>query len=84
MHVDIENILKLLGEKYNEQNKKVKGFSNQDVFADLQSTFSKNDLIVVMRKQGKKSRINDVIYKWKKMNVIEDTVEKGVWKKKNV
>lgn len=81
MHVDLENILKLLGEKFNEQNKKVMGFSNQDVFADLGDEFSKADLISVMRKQGKKSQIYDVVYKWKKMGVIQELQEKGNYKK---
>lgn len=81
MRVDLENILKLLGERFNEQNKKVAGFSNQDVFADLKEQFSKNDLVVVMRKQGKKSKIYDVIYKWKKMGVIEELDTKGEYKK---
>ena len=81
MEVDLENILKLLGERFNEQNKKVIGFSNQDVYADLPDQFSKNDLIVVMRKQGKKSKVYDVIYKWKKMGAVEELQEKGTYKK---
>ena len=82
MVVDLENILKLLGERYNEQNKKVMGFANQDVFADLPETFSKNDIVAVMRKQNKKTKVYDVVYRWKKIDAIEETSEKGVYKKK--
>lgn len=82
MVVDLENILKLLGERYNEQNKKVMGFANQDVYADLPDTFSKNDIVAVMRKQNKKTKVYDVVYRWKKIDAIEETSEKGVYKKK--
>lgn len=82
MDVDLENILKLLGEKYNEQSKKVIGFSNQDVFADLPDTFSKNDIVAIMRKQNKKTKVYDVIYRWKKIDAIEELAEKGTYKKK--
>ena len=82
MEVDLENILKLLGEKYNEQAKKVIGFSNQDVFADLPETFSKNDIVAIMRKQNKKTKVYDVIYRWKKIDAIEELAEKGNYRKK--
>ena len=82
MRVDIENILKLLGEKYNEQAKKVMGFVNQDVFAELPDTFSKNDIVAVLRKQNKKSKVYDVVYRWKKIDAIEELPEKGNYKKK--
>lgn len=82
MNVDLENILKLLGEKYNEQAKKVLGFANQDVFADLPDVFSKNDIVAVMRKQQKKTKVYDVIYRWKKIDAIEELPEKGTYKKK--
>lgn len=81
MQVDLENILKLLGEKYNEQTKKVMSFANKDVFADLPETFNKNDVIVVLRKQGKKTKVYDVIYRWKKLDVITE-LSKGEYKKK--
>ena len=82
MRVDLENILKLFGEKYNEQNKKVPGFVNHDVFAELQATFNKNDVVGAMRKLNRKNRVNDVVYRWKKIGAIEETKEKGVYKKK--
>lgn len=82
MKVDLENILKLLGERYNEQTNKVVGFVNQDVFASLQDEFTKNDVMTAMRRQNKKSRVTDVIYRWKKMGAI-DEVDKYVYKKKN-
>ena len=82
MEVDLENILKLLGERYNEQTKKIVGFSNQDVFADLPETFSKNDIVAIMRKQNKKTKVYDVIYRWKKIDAIEELPEKGTYKKK--
>ena len=82
MNVDLENILKLLGERYNEQAKKVLGFANQDVFADLPEMFSKNDIVAIMRKQNKKTKVYDVVYRWKKIDAIEELPEKGVYRKK--
>ena len=82
MRVDLENILKLFGEKYNQQAKKVPGFVNSDVFADLPDQFSKSDIVTVMRKLNRKNRVNDVVYRWKKIGAIEETKEKGVYKKK--
>lgn len=81
MNVDMENIMKLFGDKYNDIVKKVPGFSNHDVFADLPKEFNQNDVIAVMRKQGKKTKVHDVIYRWKKINAIEEIV-KGQYKKK--
>ena len=81
MKVDLENILKLLGERYNEQTNKVVGFNNSDVFASLEDEFTKNDVVIAMRKQNKKTRVADVIYRWKKMGAIEET-DKYVYKKK--
>lgn len=82
MNVDMENILKILGERYNEQVKKVVGFVNQDVFAELPETFSKNDIVAILRKQNKKSKVYDVIYRWKKIEAIEELPEKGNYKKR--
>ena len=83
MHVDLENILKLLGERYNEQTNKVVGFSNQDVFASLEDEFTRNDVMIAMRKQNKKNKVYDVIYRWKKLGAIEETDKYAYKKKKN-
>jgi hypothetical protein len=80
MEVDLENILKLIGDRYNEQSNKIVGMTQKDVFADLPQTFNKNDVLAVMRKQGKKTRVNDVVFRWKKIGAIEE-VNKGNYKK---
>lgn len=80
MEVDLENILKLIGDRYNEQTNKIVGMAQKDVFSDLPKKFNKNDVLAVMRKQGKKTRVNDVIFRWKKIGAIEE-VNKGNYKK---
>ena len=82
MHVDIENMLKLWGAKYNEQNTHVTGLYNVDVFNSLPETFSKNELLVAMKKQQVKSRVSNVIWQWNKHGYIEKLGDDKFKKKK--
>lgn len=82
MHVDIENMLKLWGQKYNEQNSHVNTLYNVDVFNQLPETFTKNELLVQMKKQQVKSRVSNVIWQWKKHGYIEKISEDTFKKKK--
>ena len=71
MHVDIENMLKLWGQKYNEQNTHVPNLYNVNVFNSLKEEFTKNELLVVMKQQQVKSKVSNVIWQWSKNGFIE-------------
>jgi hypothetical protein len=71
MHVDIENMLKLWGAKYNEQNTHVPNLYNVNVFNSLKEEFTKNELLVVMKQQQVKSKVSNVIWQWSKNGFID-------------
>lgn len=71
MHVDIENMLKMWGAKYNEQNTHMPNLYNVNVFNSLKEEFTKNELLVVMKQQQVKSKVSNVIWQWSKYGFIE-------------
>lgn len=71
MRVDIENMLRLWGAKYNEQNEHAPNLYNINVFSSLKQEFTRNELLVVMKQQGVKSRVSNVLWQWKKAGFIE-------------
>lgn len=71
MHVDIENMLKMWGKKYNEQNTHVPNLYNVNVYNSLKDTFTKNELLIVMKQQFVKSKVSNVIWQWSKNGFIE-------------
>lgn len=71
MHVDIENMLKLWGQKYNEQNTHMPNLYNVNVYNTLKDEFTKNELLVVMKQQQVKSKVSNVIWQWSKNGFIE-------------
>lgn len=81
MRVDLDNMLRLWGKKYNEQTTYETGFYNAKVFDTLGETFTKNDLLVVLKKHFIKSPVRTVIYQWKSKGFIEK-IEKDTYKKK--
>lgn len=82
MRVDIENILRLWGAKYNEQNEHAPNLYNINVFSSLKQEFTRNELLVVMKQQGVKSRVSNVLWQWKKAGFIEK-VNQDTYKKTN-
>lgn len=82
MHVDIENMLKLWGAKYNEQNTHIPNLYNVNVYNSLKDEFSKNELLVVMKQQQIKSKISNVIWQWSKNGFIEKLSDDRFRKKK--
>lgn len=83
MRQDIENSLQLWANKYNEVAETEKGFHNRNVYAQLGEEFTKNDLYVVCKKEGIKTRLKQIIYQWKKTKHIEEDKETGKYKKIN-
>ena len=83
MRQDIESSMALWAQKYNEVAEPEKGFYNRNVYAQLEEEFTKNDLYVVCKKEGIKTRIKQIIYQWKKTKHIVEIPETGKYKKVN-
>lgn len=81
MHQDIDNMLKLWGAKYNEQAEETPNMSQREVFTALGKDFTKEDVCGVCLKQGIKSNVRDIIYKWKSQGFIVK-IEKNKYRKK--
>lgn len=82
MHVDIDNMLTLWGKKYNEQNTHLPQLYNVNVYTSLNDTFTKNDLLIVMKQQQIKSKVANVIWQWSKAGFIEKLGDDKYKKKK--
>ena len=72
MDRDLEESLKMFGEKYNKlQNEAtVESKRHQGLFESLGDEFTKNDVIEQCMKQGVHSKVKVIIYRWKKDKVI--------------
>lgn len=81
MQVDLENMLKLWGAKYNDVAEVEPHLYNRNAFKSLKDTFTKSDLLAVMKQQNIKSKIYNVVYQWKKEGYIE-VIGKDEYKKK--
>lgn len=81
MQVDLENMLKLWGAKYNDVAEVEPHLYNRNAFKSLKDTFTKSDLLAVMKQQNIKSKIYNVVYQWKKEGYIE-AIGKDEYKKK--
>lgn len=77
MHQDIECTLQLWGKKYNDVVEGVKAvnISQRNVFAQLKDEFTMDDLYVVCKREGIKTRLRQIIYQWSQGKHIE-TIEK--------
>lgn len=81
MHQDLSAILKLWGQKYNEQADVAEVFVQRSLFSSLGETFSRNDMYVSCMKQGIKTPIRRIVFEWKKLGYIEQ-IDKENFKKK--
>ena len=80
MHRDLEATLRLWGDKYNNQASDAPHLTQRMVFEKLGKEFTKNDVYAVCVKQGIKTPIKNIIYNWKKNNIIKKTAA-GSYKK---
>lgn len=73
MHQDIECTLQLWGKKYNDVVDGIKdnSMSQRNVFAQLKDEFTIDDLYVICKKEGIKTRLRQIIYKWMQGKHIE-------------
>ena len=74
MHQDIECTLKLWGKKLNDvlEGTKVENISQRNVFAQLKDEFTKDDLYVVCKREGIKTKLQQIIWQWKSGKHIEE------------
>lgn len=77
MHQDIECTLQLWGKKYNEvvENATVQNISQRNVFQQLKDEFTMDDLYVVCKREGIKTRLRQIIYQWANGKHIEVIVK---------
>lgn len=83
MHQDIECTLQLWGKKYNDvvDNANQANISQRDVFKQLKDEFTKDDLYVVCKREGIKTRLTNIIWQWKDGKHIEEIVKNKRWRK---
>ena len=81
MEQDLNGMMQLWGQKYNEQADVAPNLSQRSVFASLGETFTRSDMYVVCTRQGIKSPLRQIIYDWKKFGYIEK-IDKDTFKKK--
>lgn len=82
MEQDLACMLKLWGQKYNEQADVTPKLVQRTVFNELPATFSRSDVYVVCNKQGIKTPIRRIIFDWKKLGYVEQ-LDKETFKKKS-
>lgn len=71
LHRDLENMLKLWGEKYNEIGSTAPQLSQRNLYGSLPKEFSKSDLYAACVKAGVKTPLRRIIFDWKKIKAIE-------------
>ena len=82
MHVDLEASLRKWGAAYNEVTQVGPKLTQPSIFLSLPEEFSKEDVYVACTKQGKKTPIKNIIYKWKENGFIEKRKD-GLYTKKH-
>ena len=80
MEVDIENMLRLWGAKYNEQSQVMPKLYQRNAYDSLKDEFTRNDLYLVMKQQGIQSPVKTIVYQWKREGYIQQ-VSKDTFKK---
>lgn len=73
MERDIEQMLLLWGDKYNEQTEDSPRKVQRVLFDELPNQFGRNDVYVLCMKQGIKTPIRRILFEWKKLKYIEQT-----------
>lgn len=83
MHQDIESMLKLWGEKYNDSRQPEKKITQRYIFTELPETFTTTDVYMQATKQGVKTAPRRILFDWKKIGLITEE-SKGHFKKRKV
>ena len=83
MHQDIECTLQLWGKKYNDvvDNANQANISQRNVFKQLKDEFTKDDLYVVCKHEGIKTKLDQILWQWKNGKHIEVIVKNKRYRK---
>lgn len=81
MHQDIENMMQLWGQKYNELTDTDKHVVQRSVFDQLPDKFTRNDVYTVCVKQGIRTAVRRILFEWKKLGYIEQLTKQDYRKK---
>ena len=73
MEKDVESSLKLWGNRYNNEAEDAPTLPQRSLFNELPNVFSKVDIYTQCLRQGIKTPIRNIIYRWQKMGHIKKT-----------
>ena len=73
MHRDIESILKLWGNRYNETTETAADVPQRSVFQQLPEKFTRAEVYTICTKQGIKTPLRQILHLWKKQGLIKKT-----------
>lgn len=71
MHRDIENMLKLWGNRYNEQTETAADVPQRSVFQQLPEQFTRAEVYTICTKQGIKTPLRKILSMWKIQGLVE-------------
>lgn len=71
MNQDLENSLKLWGNRYNNEVEDAPNLNQRSLFAELSQAFTKNDVYAQCIKQGIKSPVRQIVYQWIKLGYVK-------------
>lgn len=82
MPLDLEGIMELFADKYNEiADRGSVRLTQKGVFELLEDTFDKNDVYSACKRLGKKTPVKVIIYNWKKLKAIKEGSKDGQYVK---
>lgn len=71
MHRDIEEMLRLWGEAYNNLDNNVGNIRQKNLYNELPETFTRNDVYTLCVKYNVKTVVRRIIFEWNRLKVIE-------------
>lgn len=71
MHRDIEEMLRLWGEAYNNLDSNVANIRQKNLYNELPDTFTRNDVYALCVKYNVKTVVRRIIFEWNRLKVIE-------------
>lgn len=78
MPIDLEGIMELFADKYNEVAEKgTVRLSQKGVYELLEDKFNRNDVYAACKRLGKKTPVKVIIFNWKKLKAIKDGEQDG-------
>jgi hypothetical protein len=83
MNRDLEESLKMFGKRYNELQSQVgcdNSVHHNNLYKDLPDTFTKNELVAMCLQKNIKSKVRQILWRWREDKAITE-VKKDVYKK---